>query len=113
MQWLQAHARDVSAVLPSDAHAYWLHFTVQGRDPGTLHGLGCSWLQVQCYISFQTCRAIADHFAYQVEFNFGVVDISSGMKRIEASKDAYRNLVIIGEDGFTEYSQVKLEPSNW
>ena len=35
------------------------------------------------------------------------------MKRIEASKDAYRNLVIISEDGFTEYSQVKLEPSNW
>ena len=58
-------------------------------------------------------NAFANSLACQVEFNFGVVDISSGMKRIEASKEAYRNLVIIGEDGFTEYSQVKLEPSNW
>jgi hypothetical protein len=35
------------------------------------------------------------------------------MKRVEASKEARRNLVIIAEDGFTEYSQVVLEPSNW
>lgn len=49
----------------------------------------------------------------KVEFNFGIVDISSGMKRVESSKEAYRNLVIIGEDGFTEYNQVRLEPSDW
>lgn len=53
------------------------------------------------------------NLACQVEFNFGIVDISSGMKRIEASKDAYRNLIIIGEDGFTEYNQVKLDPPDW
>ena len=49
----------------------------------------------------------------QIEFNFGIVDISSGMKRVEASKEAHRNLVIIAEDGFSEFSQVKLEPTNW
>ena len=49
----------------------------------------------------------------QGEFNFGIVDISSGMKRVESSKEAIRNLVIIGDDGFTEYSQVRLEPSDW
>lgn len=50
---------------------------------------------------------------FEVEFNFGVVDISSGMKRIEESKEAFRNLTLIDSDGASEYSGVKLNPSNW
>lgn len=51
-------------------------------------------------------------FKFEIEFNFGVVDISSGMKRVEGSKEAFRNLVLIGSDGASEYSGVKLNPSN-
>lgn len=49
----------------------------------------------------------------QVEFNFGIVDISSGMKRVENSKEAFRNLVLIADDGSSEYSGVNLTPSDW
>ncbi|MCJ1379934.1 hypothetical protein MMC17_003037 [Xylographa soralifera] len=52
-------------------------------------------------------------YKFNVEFNFGIVDVSSGMKRVEASKEAFRNLIVISEDGFTEYHRVVLEPSNW
>lgn len=52
-------------------------------------------------------------YKFEVEFNFSVVDISSGMKRVEASKEAFRNLVLIDSDGASEYSGVKLNPSNW
>lgn len=50
---------------------------------------------------------------FNIEFNFGTVDISSGMARVESSKEAFRNLVFTGMDGFTEYHQVKLSPANW
>jgi len=53
------------------------------------------------------------NYVPQVEFNFGVVDMSSGMARVEASKEARRSLVIVGEDGFTEYSAVRMVPTNW
>ncbi|KAL8804798.1 MAG: hypothetical protein Q9200_005682 [Gallowayella weberi] len=52
-------------------------------------------------------------YKFEVEFNFGVVDISSAMKRVESSKEAFRNLVLIDSDGASEYSGVKLSPSNW
>ncbi|KAI9769288.1 MAG: hypothetical protein M1839_003765 [Geoglossum umbratile] len=52
-------------------------------------------------------------YKFKVEFNFGIVDISSGMKRVEASKEALRNLVVIAEDGFTEYNEVILDPKPW
>lgn len=52
-------------------------------------------------------------YKFEIEFNFGVVDISSGMKRVEGSKEAFRNLVLIDSDGASEYSGVKLSPSNW
>ena len=52
-------------------------------------------------------------YKFEVEFNFGVVDISSGMKRVESSKEAYRNLTLIASDGASEYAGVNLMPSNW
>ncbi|KAL8802865.1 MAG: hypothetical protein Q9182_003552 [Xanthomendoza sp. 2 TL-2023] len=52
-------------------------------------------------------------YKFEVEFNFAVVDISSGMKRVESSKEAFRNLILIDSDGASEYSGVKLNPSNW
>lgn len=52
-------------------------------------------------------------YKFEVEFNFGVVDISSGMKRIESSKEAFRNLTLIASDGASEYSGVVLTPSSW
>ncbi|KAL3459170.1 hypothetical protein BJX64DRAFT_291423 [Aspergillus heterothallicus] len=52
-------------------------------------------------------------YKFEVEFNFGVVDISSGMKRVESSKEAYRNLTLIAEDGASEYCGVNLNPPDW
>ncbi|KAM0247609.1 hypothetical protein ACHAQJ_009775 [Trichoderma viride] len=50
---------------------------------------------------------------FTVEFNFGVVDITSAMKRIESSKEAFRNLTLLAADGATEFSSVNLTPPNW
>ncbi|QYT05580.1 hypothetical protein H0G86_012470 [Trichoderma simmonsii] len=52
-------------------------------------------------------------YKFMVDFHFGVVDISSGMKRIENSKEAYRNLTVIAPDGSSEYNGVVLSPSSW
>ncbi|KAK0706084.1 hypothetical protein B0T26DRAFT_755616 [Lasiosphaeria miniovina] len=52
-------------------------------------------------------------YKFMVDFHFGVVDISSGMKRIENSKEAYRNLTIVADDGASEYNGVVLTPSHW
>ncbi|KAG7294644.1 hypothetical protein NEMBOFW57_004721 [Staphylotrichum longicolle] len=52
-------------------------------------------------------------YKFMVDFHFGVVDISSGMKRIENSKEAYRNLTIIASDGSSEYNGVVLTPASW
>lgn len=50
---------------------------------------------------------------YKVDYYFGIVDVSSAMKRVESSKEAARNLVVIDPDGTTEWQQVKLTPDNW
>ncbi|KAI8415866.1 hypothetical protein FOFC_05493 [Fusarium oxysporum] len=50
---------------------------------------------------------------YKVDYNFGIVDVSSAMKRVESSKEASRNLVVIDPDGTTEWQEVTLEPSDW
>ncbi|KAI1741520.1 hypothetical protein F4680DRAFT_66843 [Xylaria scruposa] len=52
-------------------------------------------------------------FKFDVEFNFGVVDVSSAMKRVETSKEAFRNLTLLAADGASEYSGVNLSPRNW
>ncbi|KAM0417030.1 hypothetical protein ACHAPT_012996 [Fusarium lateritium] len=52
-------------------------------------------------------------YKFMIDFNFGIVDISSGMKRIENSKEAFRNLTLIADDGVSEYSSVILTPSHW
>ncbi|KAJ5623003.1 hypothetical protein N7490_011608 [Penicillium lividum] len=52
-------------------------------------------------------------YKFEVEFNFGIVDISSGMKRVESSKEAYRNMTMIAEDGASEYNVVSLNPTDW
>lgn len=49
----------------------------------------------------------------EVDFHFGVIDISSKMKRIENSEEAFRNLTIIAPDGASEYQTVVLTPSHW
>ncbi|KAK3998231.1 hypothetical protein QBC44DRAFT_363760 [Cladorrhinum sp. PSN332] len=50
---------------------------------------------------------------YKVDYYFGIVDVSSAMKRVESSKEAARNLVVIDPDGTTEWQEVDLEPANW
>ncbi|PON24680.1 hypothetical protein TGAM01_v206610 [Trichoderma gamsii] len=50
---------------------------------------------------------------FPVEFNFGLVDLASAMKRVESSKEAFRNLTLLAADGVTEYNSVNLLPSNW
>ncbi|RTE76712.1 hypothetical protein BHE90_008799 [Fusarium euwallaceae] len=50
---------------------------------------------------------------YKVDYYFGIVDVSSAMKRVESSKEASRNLVVIDPDGTTEWQEVDLTPSNW
>lgn len=52
-------------------------------------------------------------YKFEIEFNFGIVDISSGMKRVESSKEAFRNLTLIAADGASEYCGVNLNPDNW
>lgn len=50
---------------------------------------------------------------YKVDYYFGIVDVSSAMKRVESSKEASRNLVVIDPDGSTEWQSVHLTPANW
>uniref|UniRef100_A0A098DBI6 Uncharacterized protein n=1 Tax=Gibberella zeae (strain ATCC MYA-4620 / CBS 123657 / FGSC 9075 / NRRL 31084 / PH-1) TaxID=229533 RepID=A0A098DBI6_GIBZE len=50
---------------------------------------------------------------YKVDYYFGIVDVSSAMKRVESSKEAARNLVVIDPDGSTEWQEVHLTPLNW
>ncbi|KAF2793192.1 hypothetical protein K505DRAFT_244956 [Melanomma pulvis-pyrius CBS 109.77] len=50
---------------------------------------------------------------YKVDYYFGIVDVSSAMKRVESSKEAARNLVVIDPDGSTEWQEVHLTPANW
>ncbi|KAK6352526.1 hypothetical protein TWF730_009350 [Orbilia blumenaviensis] len=50
---------------------------------------------------------------YKVDYYFGIVDVSSAMKRVESSKEAARNLVVIDPDGTTEWQEVQLTPANW
>ncbi|KAJ4258562.1 hypothetical protein NW757_003130 [Fusarium falciforme] len=42
---------------------------------------------------------------YKVDYYFGIVDVSSAMKRVESSKEASRNLVVIDPDGTTEWQE--------
>ncbi|KAF4339124.1 Phage tail fiber repeat 2 [Fusarium beomiforme] len=42
-----------------------------------------------------------------------VLSVSSAMKRVESSKEAARNLVVIDPDGSTEWQEVHLTPANW
>lgn len=50
---------------------------------------------------------------FTVEFNFGVVDLTSAMKRVESSKEAFKNLTLLATDGVTEHNSVNLMPPNW
>lgn len=50
---------------------------------------------------------------YNVEYNFGMVDVDSIMARIEASKESIRNSTIVDADGSNEVHTVVLTPKNW
>jgi hypothetical protein len=50
---------------------------------------------------------------YNVEYNFGMIDIDSIMSRIEASKESLRNSTIADADGSTEVYGVSLTPNRW
>lgn len=50
---------------------------------------------------------------YNVDFNFGMIDTDSIMRRIEASKESLRNLTISHEDGSSEVYGVSLTPNRW
>ncbi|KAF2745726.1 hypothetical protein M011DRAFT_504598 [Sporormia fimetaria CBS 119925] len=76
------------------------------------------WIQEQGRDYKNTIQAkymdwVVHGYKFMIDFNFGIVDISSGMKRIENSKEAFRNLTLIAEDGVSEYSSVNLTPRNW
>ncbi|KAF8311730.1 hypothetical protein DL93DRAFT_2168836 [Clavulina sp. PMI_390] len=49
----------------------------------------------------------------QVEYWFAIVDNSSAMGRVEASKQAKRNASILDSDGIIDLYKVDLTPSNW
>ncbi|KAF5678616.1 hypothetical protein FHETE_1168 [Fusarium heterosporum] len=50
---------------------------------------------------------------YDVDFNFGMVDVDSIMSRIEASKESLRNATIPDASGSGEVFGVSLTPSGW
>ncbi|KAI9782386.1 MAG: hypothetical protein M1839_005259 [Geoglossum umbratile] len=50
---------------------------------------------------------------YNVEYNFGLVDVDSIMARIESSKQSMRNATIVDADGANELQEVNLNPKNW
>lgn len=50
---------------------------------------------------------------YNVEYNFGVVDVDSIMARIERSKQSMRDNQIVDADGADELQLVILNPRNW
>ncbi|KAL1610520.1 hypothetical protein SLS60_002189 [Paraconiothyrium brasiliense] len=50
---------------------------------------------------------------YNVEYNFGMIDIDSIMSRIEASKESLRNSTIPDADGSSEVYGVSLTPNRW
>lgn len=50
---------------------------------------------------------------YNVENNFGVVDVESIMARIESSKQSLRNNQVVDADGADELQLVTLEPKEW
>jgi hypothetical protein len=73
----------------------------------------CSNRQFKNTIQTKYMDWVIHGYKFMVYFHFGVVDISSGMKRIENSKEAYRNLTIIASDGSSEYNGVVLTPGTW
>ncbi|KAK3361626.1 hypothetical protein B0T24DRAFT_684657 [Lasiosphaeria ovina] len=50
---------------------------------------------------------------YNVEYNFGLVDVDSIMGRIESSKQSMRNSTIVDADGANELQEVNLTPKTW
>ncbi|KAK0647152.1 hypothetical protein B0T16DRAFT_172948 [Cercophora newfieldiana] len=50
---------------------------------------------------------------YNVEANFGLVDVDSIMARIEDSKESMRNDIIVDANGADEVWRVELTPANW
>lgn len=50
---------------------------------------------------------------YNVEYNFGLVDVDSAMARIESSKESFRNSSIADADGANEVHTVTLTPKSW
>jgi hypothetical protein len=90
-----------------------LTLTVQTCYPGEVHGLGRAWLQIHGTSLRYPLQTETKTDLRQIDFNFGIVDISSGMKRVENSKEAFRNLTLIADDGVSEYSSVVLTPSHW
>ena len=50
---------------------------------------------------------------YNVDYNFGMIDVDSIMGRIESSKQSLRNSTIADADGANEVYGVSLTPSRW
>ncbi|KAK6330551.1 hypothetical protein TWF718_002751 [Orbilia javanica] len=50
---------------------------------------------------------------YEVERNFGIVDVDSIMARVEQSKETLRDSTIADFDGSSEIQGVQLTPKNW
>ncbi|KAK4183746.1 hypothetical protein QBC35DRAFT_418305 [Podospora australis] len=56
---------------------------------------------------------VSNGHKYDVEFNFGMVDIDSIMARVENSKESMRNSTFVDADGANEVLLVNLTPKNW
>jgi hypothetical protein len=56
---------------------------------------------------------VVNGYKYDVDFNFGLIDIDSIMQRVEASKESLRNSTIPDSDGASEIYGVSLTPNRW
>ncbi|KAK3370914.1 hypothetical protein B0T24DRAFT_721162 [Lasiosphaeria ovina] len=72
------------------------------------------WLQENARVYKNNIQArymdwVVHEYKFMVDFHFGVVDISYGMKRIENIKEAYRNLIIVADEGATEHNGIGIK----
>lgn len=56
---------------------------------------------------------VAHGYKFEREFNFGIVDTPSGLRRFESSEEAYENVTLIAADGASEYAGLDLSPAEW
>lgn len=89
------------------------NMTVERQQQAFLEWMQAHGREYKAAIQAKYMDWVVHGYKFNVEFYFGVVDVSSAMKRIETSKEAYRNLTLLDDDGASEYAGVNLTPQNW